>query len=158
MESRRDPWKHCILVISGWLSHPRKLAHATFIHPKQFGTSPKRLVLPYLYEEILSGQEEGVSSIRNGFSVWVKTDPQTLVRRHVVDARGLYPAFREAPARRHDPSLQEYRLNDKVPNRLTEQRRLSVNKWNPGLRRGNEAAIEKLIAGKIALHHTTRSY
>ena len=78
----------------------------------------------------------------------MKTDPETLVRRHIVDARGLYPAFRERPARRHDSSLQECRLNDKVPNRLTEQRRLSVYKWNPGLRRGNEAAIEKLIAVK----------
>ena len=99
-----------------WVPQPPSKARALhIIHPKQFGTSPKRLVLPYLYEEILSGQEEGVSSIRNGFSVWVKTDPQTLVRRHVVDARGLYPAFREAPARRHDPSLLEYRLKTRCP-------------------------------------------
>ena len=79
--------------------------------------------------------------------MWVKPDRVTLVRRHVVDAKGLHPAFREAPARRHDPSLQEYRLNDKVPTRLTEQRRRSVYKWNPGPRRGKEGAIEKHIAG-----------
>ena len=108
----------------------------------------QKIVLPYLYEEILSGFEEDVSSIRDGFSVWVKPDPVTLVRRHIVDARGRHPAFREAPARRHDPSLQEYPLNDKVPTRLTEERRLSVYKWNPGLRRGKEGAIEKHIAGK----------
>ena len=35
-----------------------------------------------------------------------------------------------------------------MPNRLTEQRRLSVYNWNPGPRRGKEGAIEKHIAGK----------
>ena len=117
-----------------------------FIHPKQFGTFPKRFALPYSYEEILTGCEEGVSSIRDGFSAWVKADPETILRRLVVDARGLYPAFREAPVRRHDPSSQEYQFNDDVPNRLTEQRRLSVYNWKPGLRRGKEGAIEKHIA------------
>ena len=82
------------------------------------------------------------------FSAWVKTDPETILRRHVVDAKGFYPAFCEAPARRHDPSFQKYRFYDEVPNRLTEQRRLSVYNWNPGPRRGKEGAIERHIAGK----------
>ena len=77
-----------------------------------------------------------------GFSAWVKTDPETFLRRHVVDAKGFYPAFREAPARRHEPSSQEYRFHDDVPKRLTEQRRLSVYNWNPGPRRGKEGSIE----------------
>ena len=55
--------------------------------------------------------------------------PETILRRHVVDARGLYPAFREEPARRYGPSSQQCQLNDEVPNRLTEQRRLSVYNW-----------------------------
>ena len=35
-----------------------------------------------------------------------------------------------------------------MPNRLTEQKRLSVYNWNPGPRRGKEGAIEKQIAEK----------
>ena len=42
----------------------------------QFGIIPERLSLPYPDEEILSGYEEDFSSIRDGFSAWVKTDPE----------------------------------------------------------------------------------
>ena len=35
-----------------------------------------------------------------------------------------------------------------MPNRLTEQKRLSIYNWNPGHRHGKEEAIEKQIAGK----------
>ena len=37
-------------------------------------------------------------------------------------------------------------LNNDMPNRLSEQKRLSVYYWNLGHRRGNEGAIEKQIA------------
>ena len=103
---------------------PSKARTRHFIHPRQFGTFPKRLALPYSYEGVLSCYEEDVSSTRDGFSAWDKTDPETLLRRRVVDARGLYP-----------------------PNRLAKQRRLSVYNWNPGPRRG-KGAIEKHIAEK----------
>ena len=73
------------------------------------------LALPH-HDEILSGYEEDVSSIRDGFSAWVKTDPETILMRHVVDANGFYPAFREAPARRHEPFSQEHCSYDDVPN------------------------------------------
>ena len=124
---------------------PSKARARHFIHPKQCSTFPGRLALPKPFEEILSGYEEGV---RDGFLTWVKADPETILRRHVVDARGLYPAFREEPARRHDPSFQECQFNDEVPNRLTEQTRLSVQNWNPGPRRGKEGAIERHIPVK----------
>ena len=104
--------------------------------------------MPYPDEEIPSGYEEDVSSIRDGFSVWVKTDPEFTLRRHIVDVKGAYAAFREAPARKHSTSRQECHFNNDVPNRLTEQKRLSVYNWNPGLRRGKEGAIEKHIAVK----------
>ena len=91
-----------------------------FIHPKQHGAFPRRIVLPYLYSDILSGCEEDVSYIRDVFTAWVESDPETILNRHVVDSKGFYPAYREAPARRHEPSSQEYRLHDDVPNRLTE--------------------------------------
>ena len=48
------------------LSRPRKLALATLsIHSNL--ALPKRLALPYPYEEMLSGYEEDVSSVRDGF-------------------------------------------------------------------------------------------
>ena len=75
-----------------------------------------------------------------GFSAWVKADPETILRRHVVDAKGLYPALREASARRRNHLLGT--------NRLTEQRRLSVFNWNPGPRRGKEGAIDRHLVGK----------
>ena len=147
MELHRYPRKHCIMWISG-ASAALNSSRSPFCPPKASCHFPKRLALPYSYDEILSGCEEDVSSVRDGFSAWVKTDPETILRRHVVDAKGFYPPFREAPARRHEPSSQEYRLYDNVPNRLTEQRRLSVHNWNPGPRRGKEGAIERHLAGK----------
>ena len=56
--------------------------------------------------------------------------------------------FREAQDRRHSSHNPEYRFNNDVPNRLHEQRRLSILSWNPGPRRGKEGAIEKHIAVK----------
>ena len=119
-----------------------------FIHPKQVGPFPKRLILPYLDEEILSSYEEDVSSKRDGFSAWVKTDFVNTLGRHTVDVKGVNAAFRDAPARKHSASGQEYHFNNDMPNRLTEQKRLSVYNWNPGPQRGKEGAIEKHIAVK----------
>ena len=51
------------------------------------------------YGEILSGYEEDVSSIRDGFTAWVKSDPETILGR-IVDVTRAYAAFREAPARK----------------------------------------------------------
>ena len=72
-----------------------------FIHPEQYGAFPRRIVLPYPYSEILSRYEEDVSSIRDDFTAWVKSDPETILQRHVVDSKGIYLAYREAPATRH---------------------------------------------------------
>ena len=75
------------------------------------------------------------------------SDPETILQRHIVNAKGANPAFREAPMRKHSPSNEEYRFDADVPNRLTEQTRLSIYKWNPGPRCGKEGAIEKHFAG-----------
>ena len=45
------------------------------IHPVQFGIFPKRILLPQLVDEILSGYGEDVSSEQDGYIVWVKEDP-----------------------------------------------------------------------------------
>ena len=102
----------------------RESSRLSFHPPKAIWHFPKILALPYTCDEILSSHEDDVSSIRDSFSAWVKADPETILRRHVVDAKGFFPAFREAPARRHEPSH--------------EYRRLCVYNWNPGPRRGKE--------------------
>ena len=89
---------------------PSKARARQFDHPRQVGNFSRQVGPAVPFDEILSGHEEDVSSIRDGFSAWVKTDPETLLKRHVVDAKGLHPAFREAPARRHELSSQEYRF------------------------------------------------
>ena len=91
---------------------------------------------------------EDVSSIRDGFTAWVQSDPETILRRHIVDVTRAYAAFREAPARKHSPSCQGYHFNKDISNRLTEQTRPSVKNWNPGPRRGKGGAIERHVAGK----------
>ena len=93
-----------------WGAQPPSKARARHFHPlEQCGTFPKRSSLPYLDVEILSVNEEDFSSIRDGFSVWVKTDPETILRRHVDDAKGFSPAFREAPAKRYEKMVLQHR-------------------------------------------------
>ena len=42
--------------------------------------------------------EEDVSSIRDGFTAWVKSDPETILRCHVATVTRAYAEFCEAPA------------------------------------------------------------
>ena len=58
------------------LSRPRKLALAILSTQDNLAL-PKGLALPYSYDEILSGYEGDVPSIRDGFSALVKADPET---------------------------------------------------------------------------------
>ena len=104
--------------------------------------------MPYPCSEILSGYEEDVSSVRDGLTAWIKSDLETILTRHVVDSKGIYPAYREAPARKHSPSSSCYRFNSCVSNRSAEQTRLNVSNWNPGPRRRKAGAIESHIAVK----------
>ena len=112
---------------------PLKTLVRNFIHPLQFGILPKRLSLPY------------------GFSAWVKSDPETILHRHIVVATGANPAFREAPLMEHS-SKEEYRFDADVPNRLTERKRLSIKNWYPGPRRGKKTH-RKTYGGEVAYHH-----
>ena len=141
------PWAHQCL---------RKPVFAILFiqHILTFDILPKRLTLPYPDAEILSGYEEDVSSMRDGFSSWVKADPETILKRHLVDAKGANPAFRGALVRKHSPPKEEYRFDADVPHRLIEQKRISIYNWNPGPRRG-KGAIEKHIARKWH-HHSAR--
>ena len=109
---------------------------------------PSRLFLPHPDDKIPSGYEEDVLSIRDGKTAWVKADPASVLGRPLVNVNSANPAFREAPDKKHSPANEGYRFDTDVPNRMTEQKRLSIFKWNPGPRRGKEEAIEKHIAEK----------
>ena len=128
-------------------------ACAIFVHPKQSSPFTERLKLPYPDEEILSVYEEDVSFTRDGFTACVKEDFETILERHVVDVRKALAGFRDASARRHDTSAQQYLFDSNVPKRSPVQKRLSIYNWNPEHRRGSEGAIEKQIGGKMAHHH-----
>ena len=78
----------------------------------------------------------------------MKADPETILRRHIVDVTRACAAFREAPTRKHSPSCQRSHFNKDIPIRSTEQTRFSDYNWNPGPRRGNASAIKRHIAGK----------
>ena len=66
----------------------------------------------------------------------------------MIDVQKAVAEFREASARRHDTSSQEYHFDNNVHNRSLVQKRLSIYNWNPGHERGKEGAFEKQIAGK----------
>ena len=115
-------------------------------HPVQYGMLHIRLLLPRPDDEILSGFDKDVSSIRDGYNARIISDPDSTLVRHLVSA-GSKPVFRDAHDRRHFSPKLEYRFGNSVPNRLLEQTGLSILSWNPGPRRGREGAIEEHIAG-----------
>ena len=61
-----------------WMIPGAPLRHQKFvkscIHPQQYGPFPGRLKLPYSDDDIWSGYEEDLSSVRDTFTAWVKTD------------------------------------------------------------------------------------
>ena len=100
-----------------------------YTHPMQHSPFPERLKLPYPDEEILSGYEEDVSFIRDGYTTWEKADFNTILERHAVDTRKTLTEFRQASARRHDKSSQEYHIDSNVRYRSSVQKRLSIYNW-----------------------------
>ena len=82
------------------------------IHPVQFGIFPNRLLLPHPDDEMLSGSEEDVSSIRDGYTVWVMVDLASILERHLVISNSAKPIFREAQDRRHSSPNPECFNND----------------------------------------------
>ena len=79
------------------------------VHPVQYGIVPERITLPRPDDEILSGHDEDVSSIRRiaelGFALM----------RHLVTSGSAKPVFRGAHDRRHFPPKPEYRFDNNVP-------------------------------------------
>ena len=112
------------------------------------------MVLPYPDEEILSGCEEDVSSIQDGFSAWVKTDFVTTLERDTVDVKSVNAALRDAPSRKHSTSCQGHHFNNDMPNRLTEQKSLQLEPRTSAWKRRSH---RKTNCGQVAHHHLARS-
>ena len=154
MELHGDSGKRCIFG-NHWAHHSSSEPRLQFYVPKTIRPFSRTInILPYPGEEILPGFEEDVSSIRDGFSAWVKTGLENTLRRHIVDVKGAYAAFREAPARKHSTSCQEYHFNNDMPNRLTEQKRLSANKLEPSA--WKRRSYRKTYCGEVARHHPAK--
>ena len=104
-------WNH-------WVHHclPKRVSNRE-INSKQFIVPfQKRLKLPYPDEEILSGYEEDVSFIRDGFTTWVNADFNTILERHAVDVRKALAESREAyPPEHTTHQAQEYLFDSNAP-------------------------------------------
>ena len=133
------------------LPAPVERTETDVVHAVQYGIVPERITLPRPDDEILSGYDEDVSSIRDGYAIWGLTDPGFALMRHLVGhlvtSGSAKPVFRSAHDRRHSSPKPEYRFDNNVHYRLLEQTRLSKLSWNPWPRRDREGAIEKHVAG-----------
>ena len=74
---------------------------------------------------------------------WVYFKTQTLLTTLRTQNLLFEESYVSSEAEHLSPSF-----DSDVPNRLTDQMRLSIYNWNPGPRRGKEDAIEKHIAAK----------
>ena len=117
------------------------------VHPIQHVITPKRLLLPHSDTEILTHNDDDISSIRDGYTAWVMSAATTTRERHMACKGGAEPTFRKANERRNPSPQPKYRFGTSVPNRLLEQTRISILSWNPGPSRGKPGAIEEHIVG-----------
>ena len=96
------------------------------VHPVQYGIVPERTTLPRPDDEIFSGYDEDVSSIRDGYAILELTDPGFAPMHHTVTSGSDKPIFRSAHHRRLSSPKPDYRFNNNVPKRLLEQTRLGI--------------------------------
>ena len=108
--SRTDLQQACHWSLSHWLSIPSNVE-----------TAPKRLLLQHSDDEILSGIDEDVSSIRDGHTVWAISDPATTLERHLLSKGGAKPIYRDVHDRRHFSPQPKCCFDDKVPNHPSER-------------------------------------
>ena len=127
--------------IEGPLPPTRPRPRCIFIHPRQLSPLAERLELPFSNDEILCGYEDQ-------FTAWVKMSAHEILVQHVVDVQRATADFREASERRPATSSQTIRVNKHFAARSLVQKRLSINNWNLGPRRGKEHAFEKQSAGR----------
>ena len=87
-----------------------------------------------------------------GCTGWVKVESASTLERHPVSLNSANPIFREAQDRRHSSPNPEYHFNNDVPNRLREQRRLSILSWNPGPPTAERRCHREPHRGEMAHH------
>ena len=110
-----------------------------FIHPVQFDIFPKRLPLPY---PVL---EEDVSSVRDGYTAWVKADPASILKRHLLNVNSANPVIREAPDKKHScaQSLDQ-----------TEETVFIIGTQGPSV---EKKKLRKAHCGEMAHHHPAKN-
>ena len=107
------------------LPHPKRWCN--FIHPMQLSPFPERLVLPFPSGELLSGYEDVVSCGQDRYTVWVQTDPDVTLERHMVD---VHKAVAQLESR---ASTQQRRRNWKINCRRMARYHLAGGDWLCGL-------------------------
>ena len=85
------------------------------VHPIQYGITPTRLLLPHSDTEILSYNDDDISSIRDGYTAWVMSDASTTRERHMACTSSAVFAFRKANERRNRSPQSKYRFDTSVP-------------------------------------------
>ena len=128
------------------LPNPRD--QAIFTHPLPTCAVPERLKSPFTDCDLRSGYEDDVTTRNDFFTFWARIKPEDLLALHMVDAQRAAAEYREASERKSDTSSSVHQTDKRATGRSARQRRLSVYKWNPGHRRGDEDAFAKQIAGK----------
>ena len=99
------------------------------VYPIQHGITPKRLLLPHSDTEILSHIDDDISSIRDGYTVWVMSDAGTTRERHMACKRLCSTCIPRGQREKESFSQPKYRFDTGVPNRLLEQTRISILSW-----------------------------
>ena len=112
--------------------------------PLQPRSTCERLELPFSIDAILSGYEDLVSSGSDHFTMWGKMSPHEIFAEHVVDIHKVVADFRDAFERNQSSSSQSYGVNKYFSSQSPVQKRLSIDNWNPGPRRGREDHIVTL--------------
>ena len=110
------------------------------------GAAPERLKPPFPHED-------DVTSDNDFFTSWAKIKPEALLALHMADAHRAAAKYHEASERKTDASSLVHHADRRAVSRSARQRRLSIDNWNPGLRRGDEDAFVKQIAGNWHIIH-----
>ena len=79
--------------------------------------------------------------IGNQFTSWVKTDPRATLVRLEVGVQKATAVFASHKKGDTIHLLRRTASTKNVPNRSPVQKRLSINNWNSGPRRGKEDAF-----------------
>ena len=127
------------------------------IHPVQFGIFPTRFLLPHPDDEILSGFEEDVSSIRDGYTSLGGGGTSHYLGAPLVNLNSANPACREAQDRKRSPTNERNTaLTPMCPivDRTEEAQHLQLEPRTPTRQ---SRSHRKARCGEMAHHHAAGS-